>query len=322
MTKKVIGIDIGGTKIAVIYAIENNGTIEIADKAQFSTTTVEETIAAIFRTVEEIMRRNNIEAPQVHAIGVSCGGPLNSKTGVVMSPPNLPGWDNIPIVDRITERFHIPCAIRNDANACALAEWRFGAGRGTQNMAFLTCGTGLGAGLVLNGQLYNGANDNAGEVGHIRISEFGPVGYGKAGSLEGFGSGSGIAQLAQMKLSEKYQMGESVSWCSAEEIPNVSAKTVAENAQKGDALALEIIRISAQGLGKGLAILIDILNLECIVLGSVYARNENLFYPLIDEVLRKEALPLACQVCKIKPAELGESIGDYAAVSIACEYSI
>ncbi|GHT22027.1 N-acylmannosamine kinase [Bacteroidia bacterium] len=319
MTKKVIGIDVGGTKIAVIYAIESDGAIEIADKIRFSTTTVEETIDAIFLNIGEILSRNKLETQQIHAIGISCGGPLNSKTGVVMSPPNLPGWDNIPIVDRITERFGIPCAIRNDANACALAEWKFGAGRGTQNMAFLTCGTGLGAGLVLNGQLYNGTNDNAGEVGHIRISEYGPVGYGKAGSLEGFGSGNGIAQLAQMKLSEKYQMGESVAWCPAGEIPNVTAKTVAENAQKGDALALEIIRISAQGLGKGLAILLDILNLECIVLGSVYARNENLFYPLIDEVLRKEALPLAYQVCKIKPAELGESIGDYAAVSIACE---
>jgi glucokinase len=320
MSKKVIGIDIGGTKIAIIYATECNGAIEIVDKIQFSTATVNETIDAIFCAVEEIMCKNKVEAPQIHAIGISCGGPLNSNTGVVMSPPNLPGWDNIPIVEMVNKRFHIPCAIQNDANACALAEWKFGAGKGTQNMAFLTCGTGLGAGLVLNGKLYNGTNDNAGEVGHIRISEFGPVGYGKAGSMEGFGSGGGIAQLTQMKLSEKYQMGESVAWCAAEEIPNITAKTVAENAQEDDALALEIIGISAQGLGKGLAILIDILNLECIVLGSVYARNENLFYPLIDEVLRKEALPFAYQVCKIKPAELGDNIGDYAALSIACEH--
>jgi glucokinase len=171
--------------------------------------------------------------------------------------------------------------------------------------------------LIINGQLYSGTNDNAGEVGHIRLAPFGPVGYGKAGSFEGFASGGGIAQLAKSKLLEKYQMGESVSWCTREAIDSVSAQTVAENARKGDPIALEIIRISANYLGAGLAILIDILNPECIVLGSIYARNETLFYPLIQEVLQKEALELAHRVCKIKPAELGENIGDYAAVSIA-----
>jgi len=318
MTKKVIGIDIGGTKTAIIYAVEDDGGIELVDKIKFPTTTVKETIDAIFRNIDELISRNGLKASQIHAIGISCGGPLNSTTGLIMSPPNLPGWDNISIVDMIKKRFNISCAIQNDANACALAEWKFGAGKGTQNMAFLTFGTGLGAGLILNGHLYSGTNDNAGEVGHIRITEFGPVGYGKAGSLEGFGSGNGIAQLAQMKLTEKYQMGESVSWCLSTEIPNITAQVVAENAQKGDKLANEIIRISARNLALGLAILIDILNLECIVIGSIYARNENLFYPIMDEVLRQEALPLSYQVCSIKPAKLGESIGDYAAVSIAC----
>jgi glucokinase len=318
MDKKVIGIDIGGTKTAVIYAVENNEGIELIDKILFPTSTVEETIDSIFRTTEKMMDKHS----SIHAIGISCGGPLNSATGVVMSPPNLPGWDHIPIVDMVKERFHIPCAIQNDANACALAEWKFGAGRGTNNMIFLTFGTGMGAGLVLNGQLYSGTNDNAGEVGHIRLAEFGPVGYGKAGSFEGFASGGGIAQLAKIKLEEKYQMGEQVSWCPAGEIANITTRDVAENAQKDDLLAYEIIRISAEYLGKGLAILIDILNPECIVIGSVYARNENLFFPIIKTVLEKEALPLANKACNIKPAKLGENIGDYAAVSIACNMTI
>ena len=209
------------------------------------------------------------------------------------------------------------CAIQNDANACALAEWKFGAGKGTRNMVFLTFGTGLGAGLIINGQLYSGTNDNAGEVGHIRLAPFGPVGYGKAGSFEGFASGGGIAQLAKTKLMEKYHMGETVSWCTREDIDAITAHTVAVNARKGDPLALEIIGISGRFLGHGLAVLIDILNPECIVIGSIYARNEALFNPLIREVLQKEALGVASQVCKIKPAELGEQIGDYAAVSIA-----
>ncbi|MDR1121083.1 MAG: ROK family protein [Dysgonamonadaceae bacterium] len=314
--KNLIGIDIGGTKTAVIHAKENAG-IELIDKTVFPTVNVRDTIENIFSHTGRMMEKHGLNAGNTHAIGISCGGPLNSRTGVVMSPPNLPGWDHIPIVKLVEERFDIPCAIQNDANACALAEWKFGAGKGTHNMIFLTFGTGLGAGLIINGKLYSGTNDNAGEVGHIRLADFGPVGYGKAGSMEGFASGGGIAQLAKMKLAEKYQMGEIVSWCAREAIETVTAQTVAVHAQQGDPLAVEIIGISAKYLGAGLAILIDILNPECIVLGSIYARNENLFYPLLEEVLKQEALPPAYRVCQIKPAELGENIGDYAAVSIA-----
>jgi glucokinase len=316
MERKLLGIDIGGTKIAIIYARENAG-IKIVDKIVFPTTNVDDTINSIFSHLQQIMEKHDLNTENTHAIGISCGGPLDSVSGLVMSPPNLPGWDNIPIVEMVNKRFNIPCAIQNDANACALAEWKFGAGKGTKNMVFLTFGTGLGAGLIINGQLYSGTNDNAGEVGHIRLAPFGPVGYGKAGSFEGFASGGGIAQLAKMKLQETYQMGASVSWCAREKIDSVSAQIVAANAHNGDKLALEIIEISAKYLGIGLAILIDILNPECIVLGSIYARNENLFYPLMKDILQKEALSVSHQVCKIKPAELGDNIGDYAAVSIA-----
>ena len=314
MSKKVIGIDIGGTKTAVIFATEDNGNIEFVEKIEFVTTTVNETIESIFNHTEGVIKKQG----KVDAIGISCGGPLDSTTGVIMLPPNLPGWDNISIVDMVKKRFGVPCALQNDANACALAEWKFGNGRGTHNMVFLTFGTGLGAGLILNGQLYSGTNDNAGEVGHIRLSDFGPVGYGKTGSFEGFASGGGIAQLAKMKLMEKYQMGGQVPWCSAEKIISITTKDVAENAKKGDALACEIIRISAKYLGRGLAVLIDILNPECIVVGSIYARNEDLFFPTVKAVLEEEALPPANKVCRIVPAGLGEAIGDYAAVSIAC----
>ncbi|MDR2042345.1 MAG: ROK family protein [Tannerella sp.] len=316
MERNVLGIDIGGTKIALIYAKEKDG-IELVDKVTFPTLQVDDTIREIFSRLRELMEKHGLNEDNTHAIGISCGGPLNSEQGIVMSPPNLPGWDHIPIVDRVKERFHIPCALQNDANACALAEWKFGAGRGTKNMVFLTFGTGMGAGLILNGQLYSGTNDNAGEAGHIRLAPFGPVGYGKAGSFEGFASGGGIAQLARIKLMEKFQMGETVDWCVREALDAVTAQTVALNAGKGDPLALEIIRISGTYLGRGLAVLIDILNPECIVIGSIYSRNESLFRPWVEEILQKEALEPARQVCRIKPAELGEHIGDYAAVSIA-----
>jgi glucokinase len=317
--RNFLGIDIGGTKTAILYAKENiDHSISIIQKLTFKTSKVQETIDNIFSHLDEIICKNKLAYEDISAIGISCGGPLDSKKGIIMSPPNLPDWKNILIVDMIKNKFGIPCAIQNDANACALAEWKYGAGIGSKNMIFLTFGTGLGAGLILNGELYSGANDNAGEVGHIRLADFGPVGYGKQGSFEGFASGGGIAQIARTKLLELYQQGGSVNWCSFDEIECVSAQIVAEQANKRDQLANDIIRMSAVYLGKGLSILIDILNPECIVIGSIYARNVNLFNPVIEEIVKKEALSQSLKVCQIKPAQLGENIGDYAAISIAC----
>ena len=186
-------------------------------------------------------------------------------------------------------------------------------------MVFMTFGTGLGAGLVLDGKLYTGTNDNAGELGHIRLEEYGPVGYGKSGSFEGFCSGGGIRQLAQSFVKEHSQMGIEVSWCPDGDPDKITAKTVAEAARAGDPLASEILEISARHLGKGLSIVIDILNPELIVIGSIYARNEDIMKPYVEKILSREALPLANKVCRIVPAALGESIGDYAALSVAAD---
>lgn len=318
-TRILLGVDIGGTKCAVTLGLSKDGDIDIKDKLAFPTTDVEDTITHIESSIEEVLKRNSLTSKDVSAIGISCGGPLDSSTGIIMSPPNLPGWDNIPIVSILSEKFGVPAAVHNDANACALAEWKFGAGKGCRNMVFMTFGTGLGAGLVLDGKLYTGTNDNAGELGHIRLEEYGPVGYGKSGSFEGFCSGGGIRQLAQSFVKERSQMGIEVSWCPDGDPDKITAKTVAEAARAGDPLASEILEISARHLGKGLSIVIDILNPELIVIGSIYARNEDIMKPYVENILSKEALPLANKVCRIVPAALGESIGDYAALSVAAD---
>ena len=314
----LVGVDVGGTKCAVTLGIAAGNDIMIKDKAAFPTTDVEDTLRNIRETLREVLRRNGAEA-SAKAIGISCGGPLDSARGVILSPPNLPGWDNIPIVDILSEAAGIPAAVHNDANACALAEWKFGAGKGTRNMVFLTFGTGLGAGLILDGKLYAGTNDNAGELGHIRLADYGPVGYGKSGSFEGFCSGSGIAQLARDLVKERLQMGEAVPWCPDGDPSRITAKGVAEALRAGDPLARRIYGISARQLGRGLSLVIDILNPEMIVIGSIYARNEDVFKPLMEEVIAQEALPLARKVCRVVPAALGESIGDYAALSVAAD---
>ncbi|HRU06195.1 MAG TPA: ROK family protein, partial [Candidatus Brocadiia bacterium] len=172
----VLGLDIGGTKCAVVRG-DSNG--RVLAREVFATAGVEETLTRLTRAVEAL---GPGPAP---VFGVSCGGPLDWRRGVVMSPPNLPGWDDVPITAMLEKRFGGKAYLMNDANAGALAEWKFGAARGCENVVFLTCGTGMGGGLILNGRLYEGATGMAGEVGHMRLAPDGPVGHGKAGSFEG-----------------------------------------------------------------------------------------------------------------------------------------
>lgn len=317
MKKHLIGIDIGGTKCAISYGLYDGENIELISKEKIKTGKPQETLSQLKELIEKVLNNQQLVPSDISAMGISCGGPLDSQKGVILSPPNLPGWDQIAIVEYFESYFHVPVYLQNDANACAVAEWRIGAGRGTQNMVFLTFGTGLGAGLILNGQLYAGTNSNAGELGHIRLGDYGPVGYGKSGSFEGFCSGGGIAQLARLMVMEKLQQGETVNWCSREHINDITAQQVAEAAFQGDELAKKIYKISATYLGKGLAIVIDLLNPDMIVIGSIYTRAKQLMEASLREVLEQEALPQAYQVCQIKPAVLEENIGDYAALSVA-----
>ncbi len=311
-----LGFDIGGTKCSIVLGDKD---FNIYEKIFFKTK-VERGYKVILEEFKKQTHKlfETFDQKKLIKIGISCGGPLDSKKGIIKSPPNLPGWDNVPIIDIFKKEFQVDVAIQNDANAGAIAEWMMGAGVGTQNMIFLTFGTGMGAGLILNGKIYAGTNDLGGEIGHIRMADEGPIGFGKAGSFEGFCSGGGIAQLGKSLVIQKLDSGEEVQFCqSVEMIKDITAKSIFEAAIAGDQDAMEVVKVSAEYLGKGLAILVDILNPECIVIGSIYARNEKIFKPLIDEVLRKEAIPEAMEVCKIVPAKLGEKIGDYAALCVA-----
>ena len=325
MKKYTLGFDIGGTKCAVILGkSEFSGESTegfIIDKIRFDTVQPrgwQAIVEELLSSAESLLERNSVTASQVVACGISCGGPLDSKKGIIMSPPNLPDWDNVPLVEITEKRLGIKTKLQNDANACALAEWRFGAGKGTENMIFLTFGTGMGAGLILNGRLYSGTNDMAGEVGHIRLAENGPLGYGKKGSFEGFCSGGGIANLAKQIVLNKLSQGITPSFCKNEsELDYITAKSVAEAAIAGDKTAIEIYNICGGYLGRGLALLIDILNPEAIVIGSIYQRSSALLQQKMQESIRSEALSQAAVVCEIRSAALGDSIGDYAALGVA-----
>jgi glucokinase len=312
------GIDIGGTKCAAnLGLLADDGEITILDKLIIATPAAPE--AAIGQLLEGLASLLSInEGARLEAIGISCGGPLDSERGLILSPPNLPGWDRIDIVAPFRERFGTAVYLQNDANACALAEWKWGAGKGCSNMIFLTFGTGMGAGLILNGKLYSGTNDQAGEVGHIRLEPYGPIGYGKTGSFEGFCSGGGIAQLAKSMAEQHLKQDmTSLLFTSIDDVPALTAEKVGQAAKQGDELALRIYRHSAQKLGLTLAVLIDILNPERIVIGSIYARQRELMEPSVMEIIEQETLPLSRSVCRIVPAGLGERVGDYASLSVA-----
>ena len=311
----ILGFDIGGTKCAVITAEVNDGDIKILEKEKCPT---DRSIPPTEMIEKLINLADSIITQKPESIGISCGGPLDSKKGVIMSPPNLPEWDNVEIVKQIGEHYGCPAHLQNDANACAVAEWKFGAGKGCENVVFMTFGTGLGAGLILDGKLYSGTNDNAGELGHIRLDRFGPVGYGKAGSFEGFCSGNGIAQLGYTLALEKVQRGEyPMYFTPGMTADDINAKTVADAADAGDETAIEVYRTCGEYLGKGLSIVIDLLNPEVIVIGSVFARSHNLLWESTKKVIDKEALNIAAECCRVVPAELGEQIGDYAAIATA-----
>ena len=310
--KYSIGLDIGGTKCALCVGEVTDEAVKIVHREEFPTA------GKSWHEVLDLYAAKISALPHSFAnIGISCGGPLDSRAGLIQSPPNLPGWDDVPIVKYFADRFHVPVRVQNDANACALAEWKFGAGERCRNMVFMTFGTGLGAGIVIEGRLYSGTNDNAGEIGHIRLAPQGPKGYNKDGSAEGFCSGAGIARLAGIRAREwemAFDGSESAARARAGEL---TTKDIFGYVRARDPFCTRVFKESAAKLAMILAYTIDILNPEVIVLGGVFMRNADLFMAEIEPILAQEALPGALKVCRIVPAGLSENVGDYAALAVA-----
>lgn len=306
-----LGLDIGGTKCAVSVGEIESNNIRISERSETPTTNnPTETLKQFSPCI-----RAYLEKYPIQAAGISCGGPLDSSEGVILCPPNLPGWENFPIVEYVQNEYQLKAKLENDANACAVAEWKFGAGIGTKNMIFMTFGTGLGAGLILDGKLYSGTNGNAGEVGHIRLSNRGPIGFGKKGSFEGFCSGGGITRLAiQMAKAEKQTPDCIIEMGGYEK---VTTKALSQFAFSGDSFAKKVFAKSGKMLGKGLSTVIDLLNPEMIVLGGVFMRSGELLIPSMKKELMRESLLCNLEVCKITPAKLSENVGDIAAISVA-----
>jgi glucokinase len=316
--KTWIGVDIGGTKTAVVLSSDPPAMLARIEFPTLPDLGPDRAIELIKQSVHKLMDSPGIDRSGLGAIGVSCGGPLDQAGGVIQAPPNLATWIDVPITAILRNEFGLECTMENDANAGAVAEHRFGAGQGTRHMIFLTMGTGFGAGIIADGRLLSGARGQAGEIGHVRLTTHGPVGYDKAGSVEGWVSGGGMAQVAHREVETAIGNGETTA-LAAKFLGGdaLTAKDVADAAHQGDTLALRIIRETGNRLGEALAILIDLFNPERIVIGGLAMRlGENLLGPARLTVER-EALPGSAKICRIVPAALGEQIGDVAAICVA-----
>lgn len=319
MKKYVVGIDIGGTKLATVVADKTGHILGKVRKPTLSEKGPEYAIRLLFDMVREVVSQVDLEQESISAIGVSCGGPLDTKTGIVYSPPNLPGWDALPLKARLESEFQVPVTIENDANASALAEFRFGGGRGYNAVLYMTMSTGIGGGIVIDGQIYRGANDSAGEVGHQILLPNGPrCGCGKQGCLEALCSGPAIARRAQIAIQklESEKASTAMLPLANGRIEDVKSEHVLAAARAGDALALELVEETAYYMGWGIANLVNILNPDIVLLGTIAVAGGDLLLVPIRETVSKLAMARPAEAVNIAPAQLGDALGDLAAVAL------
>ena len=303
----ILGFDIGGTKIAVVLGTFSGKILDYREFPTPATEPFETAFALMTSTANELLNSaRQKEIPYPTLVSAAVGGPLDIENGIIYSPPHLPTWTGIHIKDRLNDYFQLPVFVEHDGNACALAEFYFGAGRGAKNVIYLTLGTGLGAGIILNGKIYRGSSDLAGEVGHIRMAEDGPVEHGKAGSWEGFCSASGMLKLAQLRFPGYWQ-------------PDIKPRQIMEQALNGDPKACELVEEMGAWLGKGLAMLVDILNPEIIIAGTLGVVLGDLLLEPARQVVMQEALPQTAQACRIVPAQLGSQLGKVSSLAAAID---
>jgi glucokinase len=303
-TSVLLGIDIGGTKLAAIIGDEDGRVIERADAPTPRSADSDWRMGALalVELAREVCVRTGVSPKNVAAIGVSCGGPLDPEKGIILNPPNLPGWRDVPLREFLAMRLeNANIALENDANATALAEHRWGAGRGASNLAYLTFGTGMGAGLILNGALYQGKRDLAGEIGHAVIDPNGPRCLcGKRGCLEALASGGALDRVAAEHFGE-----------------GATASTICDYARRGDSDCVRFIDSAARALGIGIANLLHTLDLEVVILGSLALKAGDLFLEPVRSYAREFTWPSIFEGVQIVPAGLGSEAQDKAALAIA-----
>ena len=318
--KWMIGVDLGGTNIVGVLPIDGgNGNVlalksEPTDAERGAKYVVDKIVLLIEEARAEVVAEHGGTRTDFAGIGIGAPGPLNRATGTVIQSPNL-GWRNFPLRDLISNAVNLPAVLDNDANCATYGEWWLGAGRNVDTLIGLTLGTGIGGGIVLNGEIFHGVSDAAGEIGHMTIGANGrKCPCGNYGCLEAYASGPAIARRAIEGLEAGVEslLADLVS----DRLEQITAATVYEAAIHGDPYANEVMRETAKFLGAGVANVINIFNPDMIVIsGGVTKAGDHLFVPLRSEV-RRRAFKSALDACQICPAQLPGTAGVIGAAGV------
>ncbi len=310
-----VGVDLGGTNIRAALGTADGKILERAEQKTLAPEGPSRVIPRIFETIRAVLA----DSSSVRAIGVGSPGPLDPWRGIILETPNLPGWQNVPLKDLLEKEFHVPAFVNNDAKVGALAEHRFGAGRGVKNLIYLTIGTGIGGGIIIDGKLFVGAKGNGGEVGHQILDPTGPMcNSGHPGDMEAFASGPGIARHARERLAQGHE--SSIRAMVNENISQVNAVHIVRAAKEGDAFALNELERAGFYIGLGLVNLLHMFDTELFVLGGgvTFGAGDLLFKP-IRATFDKYAFKSLKQGVRIIPAALGEDVGLLGAIALAAE---
>lgn len=306
---KRIGIDVGGTNVKIALVDKSGKIIYSNSVPTYAKMGYEYTVNNIKQAIKDLMKETNTTTKDIDGIGFDFPGQVDYKTGVVKLAPNIPGWVNVPIAQMIEEEFHIPTRIDNDVRCAALGEMKFGAGQGCENFVCITVGTGIGSGLVVNGQLVRGASNAAGEIGHIKLQmKDGLIcGCGDTGCLEAYASGPSIVAMAQ----DYIKGGKSTKFreMAAAEGGEITPYMVAKAAEAGDPVAKRIFAIVGEYIGIGLTSVINLLNPEKVIIGGGVAEAGDLLLDPIRKTIKERAMVVAGSAVEIVPAQLGNSAG-------------
>ena len=303
---KRIGIDVGGTNVKIAL-VENGKIIYSNSVPTYAKMGYEYTVNNIKQSIRDLMKETSTTEKDIEGIGFDFPGQVDYKTGIVKLAPNIPGWVNIPIAKLIEDEFHIPTKIDNDVRCATLGEMKFGAGRGCENFICITVGTGIGSGIVINGQIVRGASNAAGELGHIKLQmEDGPLcGCGDSGCLEAFASGPAIVAMA----CEYLKGGKSAKFAEMAGDGEITPYIVAKAAEAGDPVAKRIFEIIGYRIGMGLTSVINLLNPERVIIGGGVAECGELLLDPVKRTIKARAMKVAGETVEIVPAELGNSAG-------------
>lgn len=311
-----LGIDLGGTKI-VAGLVDREGRIV---SRQHSSTQASKGLEFVVRRLidvaSQLLSAEGIDRRQVAAIGVAAPGPIDSRSGVVTAPPNLPGWRDVPLGRLIQGELGPSTCLENDGNAAALGEHRFGAGQGADHMIYVTASTGIGGGFILDGRLYRGATGAAAEVGHMTILPHGPrCGCGNRGCLEALASGTAIAREARERVARGAPT--LIAEMAEGDLSRISAEMVSRAAEAGDAEANEILDQAMIYLGVGMANLVNLFNPRLLVIGGGLTKMGARLFDPVRRVIDRQAFPAAASAVEIKRAQLGDDVGLLGAAAVA-----